>query len=418
MTIPTLALLPTSSAPTSDPSLTTFADDVLAALRELGLGATALDLAVGHRMVTLTLQLGKGLRLTDITRQATNIAFELGVPSVRITRGQAPRTVMLEVPRATSEAVTLHEVIDQVEMVDCALPLALGVEANGEAMVFDLAAAPHLLIAGATGSGKSSAVTAMLLSLLMANTPEAVEVCLIDPKQVDLIPFAGAPHVRRKVAVTAPAALAMLKEVAQEMDFRFTELKLANQPNLLAYNQWALQTAGEETMRHIVVVVDELAALVASGLGKEIETLLIQLAQLGRAAGIHLIAATQRPSAQVLSTQLRSQFPTRLSFRVATAADSRIILDQRGAETLLGAGDSLLRLSDGVIYRVQSAWLDRQTVERVVSALAVQYPAAQRVPDVPPVVATPEEEDNEWSLGAILMKLLIVGGVSAFLLSR
>lgn len=380
-----------SSRRTTSATATVQATDVQHVCAELGAPLTIVETWPGPRHLTYVATLNHGVRYSDLRRAIKDVPVALGVPAIRLGAGLDPNTVTLQITWKASARVSLREVLTSDDnLAALTLPLTVGLDARGEALHLDLATAPHLLIGGVTGSGKSTALTAILTGVTLLKSPDEVELVLIDPKQVDLMPFAELPHTRQVVAQTPAEALDRLQAVDREMTFRFTELKLAKVRDLAAYNAWAHQTPDEEPMRHVVVVVDELVSLVQDPTaGSAIEALLVRLAQLGRAAGIHLICATQRPSAKVLSTELRSQFPMRLAFRVTTATDSRLILDAPGAEQLEGAGDGLLRTPDGAVHRLQGALVE--DVFDLTSRLAAEWGPAESdaLPCVPTPVAVP-----------------------------
>lgn len=340
-----------------DPGLN--ASVIEAGLRIVGLDGISVDFVPGVRVSTAFLTLPRGIRLKQVRERLDDLALRLAVPmGIRIRKDSRPGTVALEIPHqsASDVKVGLGDVLARAEDFDVELPWLVGLSADGAGVITDIAAAPHVLIGGQTGSGKSSHLHALMASLAIFTDPDEVEIILVDPKRVDLVRFRDLPHVRKEPIVTVDGFSALLTHLEHEVKFRFEELAHANVPDLKAYNQWAFDTAGEEQMERIIVVIDELATVLAGPKGKLNGERLTALAQVCRAAGVHIVAATQRPSATSLPTQLRSQLTSRVACRVASSMDSRLILDTTGAESLLGHGDSLVQWGCGPV-RVQGTYV-------------------------------------------------------------
>jgi DNA segregation ATPase FtsK/SpoIIIE, S-DNA-T family len=354
------------------------AHDYRAVLEDLGVRVVDAEVEPGLRVTLVHLQLGRGGRIRELRQVREDLALLLGARSVEVRTGYRDGRVTLEIGHAATEVapVGLGDVF-KVErpsgrvqgVAGMVLPWAAGLYPDGRPMVVDLADAPHVLIGGQTGSGKSSHLHALLLSMVMMNPPSDVELVLVDPKRVDLSLFRTLPHVRRPVITQQDEAMELVTELLAEVEFRYEEFQRAAVTDLLAYNKWASQKSGEDEMQRIVLVIDELAMLLTGKKGGELADRLTELAQVCRAAGLHIVAATQRPSATSLPTQLRSQLTTRLACRVATAADSRMILDSGGAEKLLGAGDSLVRWGGGELQRVQGVFVEKFYRAAVIEAL-------------------------------------------------
>jgi S-DNA-T family DNA segregation ATPase FtsK/SpoIIIE len=257
------------------------------------------------------------------------------------------------------------------------MTVALGKGAGGEAGVADLAKMPHLLIAGATGSGKTVCLNAIVACLLMQNTPDDLRFIMIDPKRVELTPYNSIPQLAIPVIVTADKAIEALRWLNQEMDNRYQELAKVGVRNIEGYNK---NRTGKDKMPYIVLIIDELADLMMAGFD-EVEHILCRLAQLARAIGIHLIVATQRPSVDVVTGLIKANFPTRLSFAVTSAVDSRTILDSIGAEKLLGKGDMLYAPTDAAKpKRLQGCYVADAEIERLVF-----FWSSQQVQEVTPM---------------------------------
>ena len=282
------------------------------------------------------------VKVDRITSLGNDLALALAASSIRIEAPVPGKAIIgIEVPNTVSSAVSLRGVIEtsvfQKLAAKSKLAVALGKGAGGEAGAADLAKMPHLLIAGATGSGKTVCLNAIIACLLMQNTPDELRFIMIDPKRVELTPYNSIPQLAVPVIVNAEKAIEALRWLNQEMDNRYQELAKAGVRNIEGYNK---NRAGKNKMPYLILVIDELADLMMAGFD-EVEHILCRLAQLARAIGIHLIVATQRPSVDVVTGLIKANFPTRLSFAVTSQVDSRTILDSVGAEKLLGKGDML-----------------------------------------------------------------------------
>ncbi len=274
--------------------------------------------------------------------------------------------VGIEVPNTTIGVVSMRSVIEsnifQKMLARAKLSVALGKGAGGESVVGDLTKMPHLLIAGATGSGKTVCIHSIICCLLMHNTPGDVRFIMIDPKRVELTSYNSLPHLATPVIVDNDRAILALRGLTQEMDKRYQTLAAVRARNIEAYNK----ARPNEKLPYIILIVDELADLMMTA-GDEVERTLCRLAQLARAVGIHLIVATQRPSVDVVTGLIKANFPTRISFAVTSQIDSRTILDSGGAEKLLGRGDMLYMPTEAAKpKRIQGCFLSDAEIERVV----------------------------------------------------
>ncbi len=281
------------------------------------------------------------VRVSQIKALQNDIALELAAASIRVeTPVPGKNFVGIEVPNPRGMVVSLKGVLESKEFagLKSLLAVALGRGVSGEPVVLDLARLPHLLIAGATGSGKSVSLNAILISLLMKNTPDRLQLLLVDPKRVELQIYNGIPHLLSPVIVDPNEAAKALKWAIMEMDDRYRSFVDAGVKDIEGYNR-----AFRDPMPYVVIVIDELADLMLT-LPEEIEHSLVLLAQKSRATGIHLVIATQRPSVDVVTGLIKANFPARIAFNVSSSVDSRVILDQNGAEKLLGKGDGLLML--------------------------------------------------------------------------
>jgi S-DNA-T family DNA segregation ATPase FtsK/SpoIIIE len=310
----------------------------------------------------------------------------LGAPIRIVYPMIGKRTVGIEVPRNPREFIFLDEVLNSREFKDSShkLPIAMGKDAYGDTFVVDLAAMPHMLVAGATGAGKSVFINALLVSLLVKKSPEQMKLILIDPKQLELALYQKLPHLAMPVLTDAKSASISLMWAVQEMERRYSILKEFGVRNIEGFNQ-KLKKADPQMLAdikqyyeddgenyelpYLVIVVDEFADLILTKAGKEIENNICRLAAKARAAGIHLVLATQRPSVDVITGLIKSNFPTRVSFRVTASQDSRTILNTVGAEMLLGKGDMLFRQGTQNV-RCHSSFVDEEEIEVLTNKLS------------------------------------------------
>ncbi len=313
-----------------------------------------------------------GIKISRVVNLADDLALALKTASVRIM-GPIPGrgTVAIETPNAEMATVYLREIFASSDFggFKGRLPLALGKDVTGGPVVADLAAMPHLLVAGATGTGKSVGLNAMICSILYKTTPAEVRFLMIDPKRLELSVYEGIPHLLSPVVTDAKEASARLRWIVGKMDERYKLLQAKQVRNIEGYNK---AVAPEERLPYWIVVIDELADLMMVSSG-EVQTSLVRLAQLARAIGIHLILATQRPSVDVVTGLIKANFPTRIAFQMASKVDSRTVLDANGAEQLLGRGDMIF-LPPGANkqMRVHGAWLSDEEVKAVCEFLRTQ----------------------------------------------
>jgi S-DNA-T family DNA segregation ATPase FtsK/SpoIIIE len=306
-----------------------------------------------------------GIKVSQIVNLADDLALALKAASVRIMGPIAGRgTVAVEVPNDHAATVYLREIFMSSEFAESKgkLPLALGKDVNGNGVVADLAAMPHLLVAGATGAGKSVGLNSMICSILYKASPAEVRFLLIDPKRLELSIYEGIPHLLSPVVTDAKEAAARLRWIVGKMDERYKELQMKQVRNIEGYNK---AVEPEKRLAYWVVVLDELADLMIVSAG-EVQTSLVRLAQLARAVGIHLIVATQRPSVDVVTGLIKANFPTRIAFQMASKVDSRTVLDANGAEQLLGNGDMIFVPPGAAkMMRVHGAWVADDEVKAI-----------------------------------------------------
>ncbi|MBA7692861.1 DNA translocase SpoIIIE [subsurface metagenome] len=322
----------------------------------------------GEVTVTLEEVSKTRVKVDRITSLANDLALALAAPSIRIEAPVPGKSMVgIEVPNTSIGVVSLRGVIEsstyQKQQARSKLALALGKGAGGESITGDLTRMPHLLIAGATGSGKTVCLNAVISCLLLNNTPFDTRFIMIDPKRVELTPYNSIPHLATPVIVDTSKALSTLRWLSQEMDQRYQKLASAGVRNIEGYNK---NREGADKLPYMVLVIDELADLMMTSFD-EVEHTLCRLAQLARATGIHLVVATQRPSVDVVTGLIKANFPTRISFAVTSQVDSRTILDSTGAEKLLGKGDMLYMPTEAAKpKRLQGCFVSDPEVERLV----------------------------------------------------
>ena len=359
-------------------------------LGEYKVKVKVLDAYAGPVITRYEIEPDVGVRGSSVTNLEKDLARSLGVTAIRVVETIPGKTCMgLELPNPKRQTIRLREVFDSPAFASShsKLTLALGEDITGEPVVTDLAKAPHLLVAGTTGSGKSVGVNSMILSMLYKATPEDVRLIMIDPKMLELSVYQDIPHLLAPVVTDMKHAANALNWCVNEMEKRYRLMSHVGVRNLAGYNEKIAEAAarGEkianpfsftpadpeplEKLPSIVVIVDEFADLMMVA-GKQIEQLIARLAQKARAAGIHLILATQRPSVDVITGLIKANIPTRIAFQVSSKIDSRTVLDQMGAENLLGQGDMLfLPPGTGYPQRVHGAFVADEEVHRVVDYL-------------------------------------------------
>jgi len=304
-----------------------------------------------------------GIKINRVVSLADDLALALKAQSVRVSPIAGKATIGIEVPNSQRETVSLREILssESFKKSNSKLTLGLGKDIFGRSVIADLSKMPHLLVAGATGSGKSVSINSMVMSILYKATPSEVKMLMIDPKLLELSAYEEIPHLISPVITNPKEAAEALKKIVIEMEQRYRILAERAARNIENYNS---QAGIEEQMPYIVIFIDELADLMFT-VGGEVEDSIARLAQMGRAAGIHLILATQRPSVDVITGIIKANFPTRISFQVSSKVDSRTILDSQGAEQLLGKGDMLLMFPGARIIRVHGALITEEEIKAV-----------------------------------------------------
>ncbi len=360
----------------SEAELRDNAEKLIEVLQSFGVRTTLVDIARGPSVTRYELAPAAGVKLSKITGLADDIALNLAASGVRIAPIPGKTAVGIEVPNKDRDAVNLREVIESPEYKKGAqkskLSVALGKDISGKICTMDIAKMPHLLIAGTTGSGKSVCVNAMILSILYNATPEEVKLVMIDPKKVEFSKYNGIPHLLVPVVTEPAKAAGSLQWAVREMLNRYQKFSDTGVRDIKGYNQMAAGDPDMEVMPQIVIFIDELADLMMAT-PKEVEDSICRLAQMARAAGMHMVIATQRPSVDVITGLIKANIPSRLSLYVASAVDSRTILDMTGAEKLLGNGDLLFNpVGVSKPTRIQGCFSSDKEIENVVTFIKSQ----------------------------------------------
>ncbi len=394
--MPTVDLLEKKQSPADAGNIQQNAYIIKSTLAEFGIEVEMEGANVGPRVTQYTMRPPAGVNLSKILARDKELALNLAVDKIRI---EAPipgtRSVGVEIPNTRSADVRLRGVLESPEWKKDNNPLtfAVGKDISGKAVVANLAKMPHLLIAGTTGSGKSVMTNTLITSLLYRNSPSDMKLIIVDPKQVEMAQYNDIPHLLTPVITATDKALSAMKWAVNEMERRYTLMAEEKVKNISDYNEKmaklqekAAEKEGDDEgekpqdggkMPYIVIVVDEMADLMMMA-GKDLEMLIVRVAQKGRAAGIHLVLATQRPEVKVITGLIKANIPGRIAFAVGSQIDSRIMLDQGGAEKLLGKGDMLLLTTEmmGKPRRIQGAWASDEDVSKVTDFLR-----AQRAPE-------------------------------------
>ncbi|WP_292271479.1 DNA translocase FtsK, partial [Mesorhizobium sp.] len=388
-------------------------------LEDFGVKGEIIHVRPGPVVTLYELEPAPGIKSSRVIGLSDDIARSMSAIACRVAVVPGRNAIGIELPNAKRETVYLREIMASrdFETTKAKLALALGKTINGEAVIVDIAKMPHVLVAGTTGSGKSVAINTMILSLLYRLTPQECRLIMIDPKMLELSVYDGIPHLLTPVVTDPKKAVVALKWTVREMEDRYRKMSKVGVRNIDGFNARVSQAekkgekisrtvqtgfdrqTGEaiyetedldlEPMPYIVVIIDEMADLMMVA-GKDIEGAVQRLAQMARAAGIHVIMATQRPSVDVITGTIKANFPTRISFQVTSKIDSRTILGEQGAEQLLGMGDMLYMAGGGRIQRVHGPFVSDDEVERIVGHLKLQG-----VPEYLDAITEDDEEDDE-----------------------
>jgi DNA segregation ATPase FtsK/SpoIIIE, S-DNA-T family len=373
------------------------AQALVEALGHFGVQASVIGQIVGPRVTRYELQLAPGTKMSKVSALKDDLSYALATTEIRILAPiPGKQAVGVEVPNLTPNLVTLGDIYDDLPQTASPVAVWLGKDISGNAVWTDLARMPHMLIAGTTGSGKSGCINTILTSILLRSTPDEVRMILIDPKRIELSYYEQIPHLLAPVVSSPKEATAVLANVIAEMERRYERLSVVRARNLPEANR-AFRERGEQPLPYLLVVIDELADLMMIS-PQAVEDAIIRLAQKSRAVGIHLVLATQRPSVDVITGMIKANVPSRIAFAVSSQTDSRVIIDQGGAESLLGQGDMLFKpLGTSRLQRVQGAYVGEEEI-----ALIVEQCRAQRdqeldeslleAPEPPPEEADADEE--------------------------
>lgn len=394
-------------------------------LADFGIDVEMGEVNVGPTVTQYTLRPATGVKLSQIAALQNDLALALAAQSIRMELPIPGKALVgVEVPNKTARMVRLREVMQTTQFVDhkSKLALALGRDVAGNPQIVDLASMPHLLVAGATGTGKSVAINSLLVSLLYRNTPQDVKFIVIDPKRVEMTPYNGIPHLLTPVVTDHDKAVNSLKWAVAEMDRRYRLLAEVHKRNITEYNE-----SSELPMHYIVILVDELADLMAVAQA-DVEAAIVRLAQMARAVGIHLVLATQRPSVEIITGLIKANITSRIAFAVASQIDSRTILDTAGADKLLGKGDMLFTSAEyNKPKRVQGAFIGEKEVKRVVDFFKQQAGAViynEEILEKPkkalgiPGMESDEGGDDDPLLDEATEEVRRAGKASASLLQR
>ena len=373
------------------------AQQLVETLAHFGVEATVVGQIAGPRVTRYELQLAPGTKVSKVVALKDDLSYALATTEIRILAPiPGKQAVGVELPNLSPNLVTLGDIFDEVAPTASPLSVWLGKDISGSAVWTDLARMPHVLIAGTTGSGKSGCINTILTSILLRATPDDVRLILIDPKRIELNHYESIPHLLTPVVSSPKEAAAVLANVVGEMERRYERLSSVRARNLPEANR-ALRARGEDALPYLLVVIDELADLMMIS-PQAVEDAVIRLAQKSRAVGIHLVLATQRPSVDVITGMIKANVPSRIAFAVSSQTDSRVILDQAGAESLLGQGDMLFKpLGTSRLQRLQGAYVSEEEIALIVEQCRQQRDQEldESLLEAPEVFADDVDEGDE-----------------------
>jgi S-DNA-T family DNA segregation ATPase FtsK/SpoIIIE len=404
--LPSLDLLNASSTPSvkrSNDELLEESKLIEDKLGEFGVEGKVTKASPGPVVTTFEFEPASGVKINRVVSLSDDLALAMKAQSIRMSTIPGTSSIGIEIPNMKRESVVLREILssDKFQKSKSILTLGLGKDISGKPVVTDLLKMPHLLVAGATGSGKSVSINTMVMSMLYKATPAEVKMLMIDPKLLELSAYEEIPHLISPVITNPKEAAEALKKMVIEMERRYRVLAERAARDIEKFN---LKAQDEEKLPYIVVIIDELADLMFTA-ASDVEDSIARLAQMGRASGIHLILATQRPSVDVITGIIKANFPARISFQVSSKVDSRTILDSHGAETLLGRGDMLLLLPGARITRIHGALITEDETRRVTEFIQSQerpdYSLLENIQDLIETEADRSGERDELYMKAV-----------------
>lgn len=380
-------------------------EKLISTLKNYGISGEVVNNYDGPLLKIIEFSPSVGTKLKNIISAQEDIRRELGVSSLRIEPSKTSNGIYFQFPKEQMETIDFISIINsqdfEIAIKKYQLPINIGINTKGEPINADLAKMPHLLVGGTTGSGKSVGLNAFILSLIKAKKPSELKLVLIDPKKIEFSIYNNQKYLYCPVVTETSEAIAILAHLAEEMDRRYELFAENLSRNLQEYN-----TKGDGFLPYIVCVIDEFADLIATD--KDVEKDVMRLAQKARAAGIHLILATQRPSVDVVTGVLKANFPTRLAFKVASSADSRTILDTTGAEDLVGRGDGLFLASNGETTRIHGSYMSNEVIQeilapyhKIIKPLKLDIPNEENKSPTQKLKATKEKPNEGWIRSAI-----------------
>jgi len=374
------------------------AEALVQTLANFGVDANVIGQISGPRVTRYELQLAPGTKVSKVAALKDDLSYALATTEIRILAPiPGKQAVGVELPNTSPNLVTLGDIFEGLPQSSSPLAVWLGKDISGQAVWTDLARMPHILIAGTTGSGKSGCINTILTSVLLRSSPDDVRMILIDPKRIELGYYESIPHLLAPVVSSPKEATAVLRNVVAEMERRYEQLSAVRARNLPEANR-ALRSRGEKQLPYLLVVIDELADLMMIS-PQEVEDCVIRLAQKSRAVGIHLVLATQRPSVDVITGMIKANVPSRIAFAVSSQTDSRVILDQAGAESLLGQGDMLFKpLGTSRLQRLQGAFVTEEEIALIVEQCRGQREQEldESLLEAPEAAAADGEADGEF----------------------
>ena len=397
--------------PKLSPELKEVGEKIVKILKNYNIDVSLVNAKVGPRITQYEFELAPGTKINEITNLNKEIAMGLAVKQIAITPVEGSTTLGIQVPNKEDSSVSLNDVMEKSDK--SGVSMALGKDTNGNAVSADILKLQHILIGGTTGSGKSACINSMICSLIQTYSPDQVKLILIDPKKVELSAYKSIPHLLMPIVTDPQKAADTLDELTKTMDKRYSDFEKVGVKNIESYNNLVnkYNNSGKSAklMPYIIVIIDELADLMMTA-GKQVEGSIQRLTQLARAAGIHLIVATQRPSVDVVTGVIKSNINSRIAFATPSSVDSRTILDQGGAEKLLGKGDMLYKpLGSSNATRIQGAFVSDDEIDNIVKSVNNKYKTEK--PNEETVEKTDEvdnkvEEDINYNKALELVKKL------------